>query len=172
MIELFKLAVVVFKFSIATFEEPVAASKFVKVSALSVLTTVVPSTNLIEPVEIYKSFQIFVAEPKSNAFVSDGISDELKDATTFTVSDVWSPIVSCPPNVKLPAMFAFPVMSNPEPEIAPNVPVLPVPVEPKVMSPSGPPTCRVPNVVFTYGSPNANEPDFCAVVPRLNLSPI
>jgi hypothetical protein len=26
--------------------------------------------------------------------------------------------------------------------------------------------------VFTYGSPNANDPDCCAVVPRLNLSPI
>jgi hypothetical protein len=27
-------------------------------------------------------------------------------------------------------------------------------------------------VVFTYGSPNANEPDCWAVLPRLNLSPI
>ena len=55
------------------------------------------------------------------------------------MSDVLSPIVNCPPKVKLPAIFALPVISNPEPEIAPNVPVLPVPVEPKVISPSGPP---------------------------------
>ena len=63
-------------------------------------------------------------------------------------------------------------MSNPEPEIAPKFPVLPVPADDNTMSPEGPPTTYVPNVVFTYGSPNANEPDCCAVLPRLNLSPI
>ena len=101
-----------------------------------------------------------------------GIRDELKFAVTFTVSDVLSPIVILPPNVKLPAIFAFPVISKPEPEIAPKFPVLPVPDEPNIMSPFGPPINKVPNVVFTYGSPNANEPDCCAVVPRLNLSAI
>ena len=77
-----------------------------------------------------------------------------------------------PPNVKLPAIFAFPVISKPEPEIAPKFPVLPVPVDDSMISPVAPPTINVPNVVFTYGSPNANEPDCCAVLPRLNLSPI
>ena len=51
------------------FDEPVDASNAVNVAAVNVFTTVVPSTNLIEPVEIYKSFQIFSAEPKSNALV-------------------------------------------------------------------------------------------------------
>mgnify|MGYP007043771598 CR=1 FL=1 len=41
-----------------------------------------------------------------------------------------------------------------------------------VTSPVSKPISNVPNVVFTYGSPNANEPDCCAVLPRLNLSPI
>jgi len=67
--EVFKLAVVLFKFVIDVFDEPVAASNAVNVAAVNVFTTLVPSTNLIEPVEIYKSLQILVAEPKSNAFV-------------------------------------------------------------------------------------------------------
>ena len=110
--------------------------------------------------------------PKSNAFVTSGIIDELKSAFMETLSVEESPIVMLPPNVKLPWIFASPVISNPEPEIGPKFPVLPVPVADNKMSPSGPPINRVPNVVFTYGSPNANEPDCCAVVPRLNLSAI
>ena len=98
--------------------------------------------------------------------------DELKSAFTTKLSVAASPIVIVPPNVKLPAIFALPVISNPEPEIGPKFPVLPVPPADKTMSPFGPPTNRVPNVVFTNGSPNANEPDCCAVVPRLNLSAI
>ena len=139
---------------------------------LNVPMTVLPSTNLIEPVEIYKSFQTLVVEPKSNVLVVDGINEELKDATTLTVSLTLSPIVIAPPNVKLPSIFAFPVISNEEPEIPANEPALPVPDAPNVISPLSPPICNVPNVVFTYGSPNANEPDFCAVVPRLNFNPI
>ena len=125
-----------------------------------------------EPVEIYKCLHCLEGEPKSNVLVIEGIIDELKFAVIDTVSDVLSPIVILPPNVKLPSIFAFPVMSNDEPEIPANEPWLPVPDEPNVMSPVWPPICNVPKSVFTYGSPNANEPDFCAVVPRLNLSPI
>ena len=78
-----------------------------------------------------------------------------------------SPIVILPPNVRLPSIFAFPVISKDEPEIPCDDEFIK-----RVMSPLAPPICSVPNVVFTYGSPNANEPDFCALVPRLNLSAI
>ena len=54
---------------IDAFAEPVEVSKAVNVAALNDFTTVLPSTNLIEPVEIYKSLQILLAEPKSNTFV-------------------------------------------------------------------------------------------------------
>ena len=47
-----KLAVAEFKLVIDTFDEPVAVSNAVNVAALNDFTTVVPSTNLIEPVEI------------------------------------------------------------------------------------------------------------------------
>ena len=77
-----------------------------------------------------------------------------------------------PPNVRFPSIFAFPVMFNPEPEIGPKFPVLPVPPADNTMSPDAPPITKVPNVVFTNGSPNWSEPDCCAVVPRLNLSAI
>ena len=113
-----------------------------------------------------------MAEPKSYTLSACGISDELKDATTFTVSEVASPIVSCPPKVRLPSIFAFPVISKEEPEMPATTILLPVPSAVRVASPLSSPICNVPNVVFTYGSPNANEPDFCAVVPRLNLSAI
>jgi len=43
--------------------------------------------------------------------------------------------VIAPPNVKFPAIFAFPVISNPEPEIAPKFPVLPVPPHDNTISP-------------------------------------
>ena len=120
----------------------------------------------------YKSLHCLVGEPKSNILSDEGMSEELKDATTFTLSAVLSPIVMLPPNVKLPSTCAFPVILNPEPEIVLNCAALPVPDAPNVISPVAPPICNVPKSVFTYGSPYANEPDFCAVVPRLNLSPI
>ena len=59
---------------------------------------------MIEPVDIYKSLQNFSTEPKSNAFVTDGIIDELTDATTFIVSD------EAFPSVMLPRIFASAVV--------------------------------------------------------------
>ena len=47
--------------------------------------------------------------------------DELKSAFTTKLSDVVSPIVIVPPNVKLPSMFTFPVTFKLEPEITPKL---------------------------------------------------
>ena len=100
-------------------------TRFSFVIVLTILP--LPSTILIEPVEIYKSLQIFDTEPKSNVFVIDGTNDELKFAVTVTVSDMLSPIVILPPSVKLPEISASPEIFNDVPVIAPNEPILPVP---------------------------------------------
>jgi hypothetical protein len=131
--EIFTLAEVVSKFvnlgdidAVNEFIEPVADSNPVKVARVISFTTVVPATNLIEPVEIYKSLQMFVAEPKSNALVDCGIND----------ADI--------PPLMLSNWICVPL----------------------------PPSNNVFKSVFMYGSPNTNEPDCCAAVPRLNLSAI
>ena len=126
----------------------------------------------------YTFAYLYEVLPILNTLSFDGTNDELKLATTLTVSAVASPIVIAPPNVKLPSIAALPVIFNDEPLMnvdadtdAPTN-VDDVPAVANCISPLAPPTNNVPNVVFTYGSPNANEPDCCAVVPRLNLSAI
>ena len=52
VVSIIKLAVAVFKFVIDTFDEPVAVSNAVNVDKVSSFTTVVPATNLIDPVDI------------------------------------------------------------------------------------------------------------------------
>ena len=77
-----------------------------------------------------------------------------------------------PPNVRFPSTLALPVIFNEEPDIPPNTALLPVPAIANVTSPPSKPICNVCKSVFTYGSPNANEPDFWELFPRLNLSAI
>ena len=75
-------------------------------------------------------------------------------------------------------MFAFPVISNEEADTYPLADTCAptnaddVPADANTTSPAVLPTTNVLKSVLKYGSPNANEPDCCAVLPRLNFNAI